>query len=78
MNNAQQPSRTPLQFSLRALLTLPIAVGLLFGTLRWLNVPPVASLIVLAIIVVSAAAAVGLLAALAAADRRDEHDDGTR
>ncbi|MEN6448949.1 MAG: hypothetical protein ABFC96_00520 [Thermoguttaceae bacterium] len=57
--------RRPLQFSLRALLTLPIVVGLLFGTLRWLGVPPLGSLIVLAIIIVSAAAALLLLVALA-------------
>ena len=69
MNDQHQPNpRPPLQFSLRALLMLPVAVGLLFGTLRWLNVSPLASAIILAILVVSAAAALGLLAALAAAD----------
>ncbi len=64
----REPRRPPLQFSLRALLMLPVAVGLLFGTLRWLKVPPLGSAIVLAVLVVSAAAALGLLAALAAAD----------
>ncbi len=71
MNDQHRPEprrRPPLQFSLRTLLTLPVAVGLLFGTLRWLDVPPLASAIVLAILVVSAAAALGLLAAVAAAD----------
>jgi Flp pilus assembly protein TadB len=60
--------KPPLQFSLRALLMLPVAVGLLFGTLRWLGVPPLANAIVLVILVVSVAAALGLLAAVAAAD----------
>ena len=58
----------PLQFSLKALLTLPVVVGLVFGTLRWLGVSPLASAIVLAILAVSAAAALGLLAAVAGAD----------
>jgi hypothetical protein len=60
--------RPPLQYSLRTLLTLPVVVGLLFGTLRWLGVSPLASGIVLAILVVSAVAAIGLLATLAGAD----------
>ena len=66
----QQSSRRrpPLQFSLKALLTLPVVVGLVFGTLRWLGVSPLASAIVLAILTVSAVAAVGLLAAIARAD----------
>jgi hypothetical protein len=71
MDDPQQtepPQRPPLQFSLRTLLTLPVLVGLLFGTLRWLGVSPLASGIVLAILVVSVAAALALLAALAAAD----------
>ena len=62
----------PLQFSLKALLTLPVVVGLVFGTLRWLGVSPLASAIVLAILTVSAAAAIGLLAALAGADDDEE------
>ncbi len=74
MDDQQRPERRrpPLQFSLRTLLTLPVAVGLLFGTLRWLNVSPLASAIVLAILVVSAAAALGLLAAVAAADEDEQ------
>jgi hypothetical protein len=71
MNDQQQPEprrRQPLQFGLRTLLALPVAVGLLFGTLRWLDVSPLAQSIVLVILMVSAAAALGLLVAVAAAD----------
>jgi uncharacterized membrane protein AbrB (regulator of aidB expression) len=55
----------PLQFRLRSLLGIAVGVCLLFGTLRWLNVPPRASLIVLVILGVSVAAAVALIAAIA-------------
>jgi Flp pilus assembly protein TadB len=67
-----RPDKRPLQFSLKALLMLPVAVGLLFGTLRWLEVPPLASAIVLVILVVSVAAALGLLAAIAATDDEEK------
>jgi hypothetical protein len=60
-----KPHRPPLQFSLKALLTLPIVVGLVFGTLRWLGVSPLACGIILAILTLSAVAAIGLLVALA-------------
>ena len=60
-----KPRRPPLQFSLKALLALPIVVGLLFGTLRWLGVSPLACGIILAILTLSAVAAIGLLVALA-------------
>jgi hypothetical protein len=60
--------RPPLQFSLKALLALPVVVGLVFGTLRWLGVSPLANAIILVILTVSAAAAIGLLAALAGSD----------
>jgi hypothetical protein len=74
MNDDRQSNRRPpLQFSLKALLTLPIVVGLLFGTLRWLGVSPLACGVILAILAISAAAAIGLLAALAGSD--DEHLD---
>jgi Flp pilus assembly protein TadB len=63
-----RPPKPPLQFSLRTLLALPVAVGLLFGTLRWLDVPPLASVIVLVVLIVGVVAALGLLAAIAASD----------
>lgn len=65
--NGRQPSRPPLQFSLRSLLGMAVAVGLLFGTLRWLDVSPFASAMVLLIIIVSVAAALGLVVAIAGA-----------
>jgi Flp pilus assembly protein TadB len=74
MDDQQGPEprrrRPPLQFSLKTLLMMPVAVALLFGTLRWLAVPPLASAIILAILVVSVAAALGLLAAIADDDER--------
>jgi len=59
--------RPPLQFGLRAVLWIMVAVSLLFGTLRWLNVSPWASAMVLVILIVSVAAALGLVVAIAAA-----------
>ncbi|OHB72069.1 MAG: hypothetical protein A2V70_20855 [Planctomycetes bacterium RBG_13_63_9] len=65
--------RAPLQFSLRSLLVIAVAVALLFGTLRWLEVPPFASAMILVILVVSVAAALGLVVAIAgAADDQEQ------
>jgi hypothetical protein len=66
------PPKPPLQFSLRAMLAMTVAVSLLFGTLRWLEVPPLASAVVLVILMVSVVAALGLVLAIAhAIDRHD-------
>ncbi len=54
----------PLQFGLSTLLWLMVAVGLIFGTLRWMQVPATTSLIVMAILAVSALAVVFLVAAI--------------
>jgi hypothetical protein len=80
----KEQAHTPtIQIRLRTLLVITAAVAVLFGVLRWLEVPPQASLIVLAILGVGAAAAVGLVAIIAgslaaqgeATDRdRDERD----
>jgi len=59
--------RPPLQFGLRSLLGITVAVSLLFGTLRWLEVPPRASAMVLLIATVSVIAALGLVVAIASA-----------
>ena len=59
--------RPPLQFGIRAVLVITVAVGLLFGTLSWLEVSPRASAIVLVILIVSVAAALGLVVAIAGA-----------
>jgi hypothetical protein len=63
----KQNQRRPLQFSLRSLLGLTVAVALVFGTLRWLEVSATAGAVVLVILIVAVAAAVALLAAIAAA-----------
>ncbi len=64
----------PLQFRLRSLLVGAVVIGLLFGALRWLEVPPRASLILLVILTVSGAAAVGLLVAIAGSQPPDRDD----
>ncbi len=69
--SSKPPQRRPLQFGLRSLFGLTIAVALVFGLLRWLEVPPAASALVLVILIVAVAAAVALLAAIAAADSED-------
>ena len=67
--NGRQHGRRPppLQFGLRAVLLIMVAVSLLFGILRWLDVSPFASAIVLVILIVSVAAALGLVVAIAGA-----------
>ena len=47
-----------------------VGVSLVFGTLRWMDVPPQASVLIMAILGVSVAAAVALAAAIASS--RDE------
>jgi len=54
----------PLQFGLSTLLWLMVAVGLIFGTLRWMQVAAATSLIVIAILAVSGLAVVLLVAAI--------------
>jgi len=54
----------PLQFGLSSLLWIMLAVALIFSTLRWLQVPPATSLIVMAILAASALAVVALVAAI--------------
>ena len=63
------PRPRPLQFSLRSILGVMVAVSLLFGTMRWLGVSPQASGIVLVILIVGSLAAVALLAAIAGGNR---------
>lgn len=55
----------PLQFRIRTLLGMTVAVALLFAMLRWLGVPPQTSAIVLVLLTVSVAAAVGLVIVIA-------------
>ena len=56
--------RRPLQFRLQSLLWITVGVGLLFGMLRWFEVPPKTSAILLGILVVSVIAALGLVVAI--------------
>jgi hypothetical protein len=63
---------------LRTLLGITAAVAMLFGVLRWLGVPPRASLLVLAVLTVGSIAAVGLVVAIArwlAAESRSNDRD---
>ena len=71
-NGEQRPRRAPLQFSIRALLGMAVAVAVLFGMLRWLEVSPQVSAIILIIIAVAVAAAVGVAVAIAAAGDDDQ------
>ena len=71
----QHPRPAPLQFGLRTLLGVTTAVAILFGVLRWLNVPPRAGLLVLVVAVAGALAAVGLVAVIAGWGSGDDPHD---
>lgn len=63
------------QFSIRTLLGLMTATGLLFGTLRWLNVPSRASWLVLLVALAGGLAAVVLVAVIAGqGSGEDKHE----
>jgi hypothetical protein len=66
-----QTPQPPLQFGLRMVFAITIAFAVLFGTLKWLGVPAVASLIVLVVLAASVLAAIALVVAIAAT-REDE------
>ncbi|MGD0655594.1 MAG: hypothetical protein ABSA16_14735 [Thermoguttaceae bacterium] len=70
-NDETRHSTPPLQFGLSTLLWLMLAVGLIFGTLRWMQVSVITSLIVMAVLAVSAPAVVFLVAAISKVD--DDH-----
>jgi hypothetical protein len=61
-NDERKP---PLQFGLRAMLGMMVAVSVLFGTMRWLGVSPTGGALVLVVLVLGSLAAVGLLASIA-------------
>jgi hypothetical protein len=67
-NDETHHSPPPLQFGLSTLLWLMVAVGLIFGTLRWMQVSVITSLIVMAVLAVSAPAVVLLVAAISKVD----------
>jgi len=58
-------SPPPLQFGLATLLWLMVAVGVIFGTLRWMQASTTTSLIVLVVLAVSALVVLLLVAAIA-------------
>ena len=64
-------NRKPLQFGIAAVMAATVVVAVLFGTLRWLNVPPQVSTVVLAILLVSVATAVGLVVAISQSGDRE-------
>lgn len=71
----QRPRRAPLQFGLRTMLLITAAVGLFFGTLRWLGVPPRAGFIVLVVLTVSVTVAIGLVVVIAGAVTGEDERD---
>ena len=63
--NHQQPEKPPpLQFGIKTLLGMMVAVGVIFGTLRWIGASEQTSYIVMGILTVSLLAAVGLIVAI--------------
>jgi hypothetical protein len=60
-----EPRRPPLQFGLSTLLGAMVAVGLVFGLLRWLDVPPWVGYLMLAVLVASSLAGLGLAVMIA-------------
>lgn len=75
-DNCQERRAPPLQFGLRTMFAVTAACCVLFGTLNWLGVPPVASLIVLVVLVVSVLAAIGLVVAIAGCVTGEEETRG--
>jgi hypothetical protein len=57
--------RPPLQFGLSTLLGVMVAVGLIFGLLRWLDLPAWVGYLILAVLVASSLAALGLAVMIA-------------
>ena len=60
----KRPKPPPLQFSIRAMLIVTVAVAAVFGGLRWAEVPTQVSAIVLVVLIAGMLAAVALVAAI--------------
>jgi hypothetical protein len=71
-DDGRHPKPPPLQFGIKALLGMMVAVGLIFGTLRWIGASEQTSYLVMGILVVSLLAAVGLIVAIANIGGDDE------
>ncbi len=78
MTRPERPRSPAIQIRLSTLLWVTAAVAVLFGTLRWLGVPPRASLLVLVVLLAGAMAAVGLVVVLARSLAPDAPDDDRR
>ena len=74
----QDQRRAPLQFGIGAVLAATVAVAVLFGVLRWLEVPARAQYIVLAVVAVSVIAAVALLVVIAGSVTGEDDDERRR
>lgn len=75
-DESQQPSRRPpLQFGLRTMFGITAALCVLFATLNWLEVPRVASAIVLVVLGVGAVAAVALVVVIAGSVTGEEDEE---
>jgi hypothetical protein len=61
----------PLQFGISTLLWLAVAVGLIFGTLKWMRVSTLTSLVIMAVLAVCGFAVVLLVAAIIKVDDED-------
>jgi hypothetical protein len=70
-DQSETPRPPPLQFRLRTVFAITLALGVLFGTLRWLGVPELASFIVLVVLAVSVLAAVALVVVIAGGEKDD-------
>jgi hypothetical protein len=66
------PKPPPLQFGIKALLGMMVAVGVIFGTLRWIGAAERTSYLVLGILLVSLPAAAALIAVIARIGGDDE------
>jgi magnesium-transporting ATPase (P-type) len=71
-NDKKREKPPPLQFGIKTLLGLMVAVGLIFGTLRWIGASEQTSYIVMGILTVSLLAAVGLIVAISKIGGDDE------
>lgn len=63
-NDEVREKPPPLQFGIKTLLGMMVAVGLIFGTLRWIGASEQTCYLVMGILVASLLAAVGLIAAI--------------
>jgi hypothetical protein len=64
-------NRQPLQFGISTLLWLMVAVGVIFGTLRWMRVSAITSIVVMAILAVCGVVVVLLVYAISKVDEED-------